>query len=75
MTVREGNSSTQARDIANTSMDGLIAMLSEKDGLHVRQAARERLVQMDGKAVPALMALLTSPNSHARWEAAKAWAK
>ncbi len=72
MTDRDGSAFTQKRDIANANLGELIAMLSEKDGLHVRQAARERLVQMNGKAVPELIALLNSPNSHARWEAAKA---
>jgi len=48
----------------------LIATLGDHDGL-VRQRARHSLVAIGEPAVPALVKVLTDPDAHRRWEAAK----
>jgi HEAT repeat protein len=53
------------------TINGLIATLGDRDGL-ARQRARHSLVAAGHPAVPALVEALTDPNTHRRWEAAKA---
>jgi HEAT repeat protein len=52
-------------------LEQLIAQLGDRDG-GKRQQARETLVAIGEPAVPSLVALLESPQSRLRWEAAKA---
>ncbi len=51
--------------------ESLVAGLASKDGTE-RLHARERLVEIGGPAVPALIMVLKSPSENGRWEAAKA---
>ena len=53
------------------SLEELIARLGHQDG-RMRQRARETLAVIGEPAVPALVALLESPDVRLRWEAAKA---
>jgi HEAT repeat protein len=52
----------------------LVNTLTSMDGVE-RQPAREKLEEIAGPAVPALVRALQSPSEHARWEAAKALGK
>ena len=52
----------------------LVDSLASSDGVE-RHAARERLEEIGGPAVPFLVRALRSPREHARWEAAKALGK
>jgi HEAT repeat protein len=57
---------------ASISLDALLGMLADKDGM-VRQKAREALVIQGKPAVqPLISALQTSKSDQVRWEAAKA---
>lgn len=57
---------------SNNSLDQLLEMLDNKDGL-LRQSARKSLVAMGEAAVlPLMQALQSSKSDQVRWEAAKA---
>ena len=56
-------------DPGNT--EALIRALSDRDG-GTRQQTRDTLVKAGAPAVPVLTTLVTNPNHHVRWEAAKA---
>src|SRR5512136_1578624 len=51
-------------------IEALVEELGSNDGLK-RLHARERLIEMEATAVPALMKALKSPSEQVRWEAAK----
>ncbi len=55
----------------NQNLEELVFQLDDPDGLK-RARARMELVQVGKPGVPALIAALSDPEEHIRWEAAKA---
>lgn len=64
----------KSTNVDATVIDSLVADLASDSGV-TRICAREKLIEIGGPAVPALIDALDDPKAHVRWEAAKTLGK